>query len=501
MKSLDPKVFFPPIIFLLFTIGYSLIDSDGFLTGARSTNQWILDNFGWLFSWSTLSFVIVVVVIYLSPLGRMKIGGKDAVPLLNKWRWFAITLTTTIATGILFWGTAEPLYHLNAPPEGLGLEPGSDLAATFSMSTMFMHWTITPYALYTLAGLVFAISYYNRKQPYSLGALLHPLMGEKSTGAVGKVIDVISLYGLVAGMAASLGTGMLSITGGLDRTLGIPQSTLMIGLVGITIVATFIISSATGLMKGIRILSVLNTRAFIALGIFVLIFGPVAYMLRVGGSGVVDYILHFFSRSLSLDSGIDAGWEGSWTTFYWANWLAWAPITALFLGNLSVGYTVRQYIHYNLLLPSLFGGLWMLVFSGTAMNMDIEGGGSLYAIMQASGEEQVIFSLLEALPLGKIISVIFVLIMFVSFVTAADSNTSAMSGISTKGISPDTPEAPFLIKLIWGVMIGLISFVMVTTAGTDGIKMISVLGGFPALFLLILVAAGAVKMIWESYSG
>lgn len=500
MKSLDPKVFFPPLIFLLLTIGYSLVDSEGFLINARAANQWILDNFGWLFSWSTFSFVLVVIGLYISPLGRMKIGGKDAVPILNKWRWFAITLTTTIATGILFWGTAEPLYHLNAPPAGLGIEPGSTEAAIFSMSTMFMHWTITPYALYTLAGLVFAISYYNRKQPFSLGALLYPLLGEKSKGPISKVIDVISLYGLVAGMAASLGTGMLSISGGLDRTLGIPQSTLIIGLVGIAIVVTFTISSATGLMKGIRILSVLNTRAFIALGIFVLISGPTLYMLQAGGDGLLDYVKHFFPRSLSLDSGIDAGWEGSWTIFYWANWLAWAPITALFLGQLSVGYTVRQYIHFNLLLPSLFGGLWMVIFSGTAMQMDMTGGG-LYEVMQTGGEEQVIFAILDVLPFGKVISIVFVLIMFVSFVTAADSNTSAMSGISTKGISPDTPEAPFLIKMIWGIIIGTISFVMVTTAGTDGIKMISVLGGFPALFLIILVAAGAVKMMWESYSG
>lgn len=500
MKSLDPKVFFPPLIFLLLTIGYSLIDSEGFLLSAQAANQWILDNFGGLFSWSTFSFVLVVIAIYFSPLGRMKIGGKDAVPILNKWRWFAITLTTTIATGILFWGTAEPLYHLNAPPEGLGLEPGSGEAAIFSMSTMLMHWTITPYALYTLAGLVFAISYYNRKQPFSLGAMLHPLLGERSKGPISKVIDVVSLYGLVAGMAASLGTGMLSISGGLDKTLGIPQSTLMIGLVGMIIVVTFIISSATGLMKGIRILSVLNTRAFIALGIFVLITGPTLYMFQTGGEGLLDYLANFFPRSLSLDSGIDPEWEGSWTIFYWANWLAWAPITALFLGNLSVGYTVRQYIHFNLLLPSLFGGLWMLIFSGTAMQIDITGGG-LHEVMQAGGEEQVIFAILDVLPFGKVISIVFVLIMFVSFVTAADSNTSAMSGISTKGISPDTPEAPFLIKMIWGIIIGAISFVMVTTAGTDGIKMISVLGGFPALFLLILVAAGAVKMMWESYSG
>lgn len=495
MKSLDSRVFFPPVIFLILTIGFSIADPETFLETARNANQWIIETFGWLFSSGTFFFLLVVIGLYISPVGKLKIGGKDAIPILNKWRWFAITLTTTIATGILFWGPAEPLYHLHSPPEGLGLEPSSPAAATFSMSTMLMHWTITPYAMYTLAGLVFAISYYNRKQAFSLGSLLYPLLGKEADGRLARIIDVISLYGLVAGMAASLGTGMLSISGGLEKVLGISQSTFVIALIGLAIVATFIVSSATGLMKGIRILSVLNTRAFIGLAIFVLVTGPVMFMLETTGSGFVDYLANFFPRSLSLDSGIDQGWEGDWTIFYWANWLAWTPITALFLGQLAKGYTVRQYIHFNLLLPSLFGGLWMMIFSGASMKSDLDQAGGLHELMLDKGEEQVIFSMLEGLPLGEIISIIFLFIMFISFVTAADSNTSAMSGISAKGISPDSPEAPFTIKVIWGLIIGTISFIMVTTAGTDGIKMISVLGGFPALFLVIAVGAGAVRMI------
>lgn len=468
---------------------------DSFLVITRETNQWIIHTFGWLFSTGTFFFILVVIGLYISPVGTIRIGGKHAVPMLNKWRWFAITLTTTIATGILFWGPAEPLYHLHSPPEGLGLEPSSVAAATFSMSTMLMHWTITPYAMYTLAGLVFAISYYNNKQAFSLGALLFPLLGKTANTGISRVVDIISLYGLVAGMAASLGTGMLSISGGLETVLGISSSSFLIALIGLAIVITFIISSATGLMKGIRMLSVMNTNAFIGLALFVCLTGPVLYMINLSAEGFTDYLVHFFQRSLSLDAGIDQGWEGSWTIFYWANWLAWTPITALFLGRLARGYTVRQFIHFNLLLPSLFGGLWMMIFAGTSIHTDLQQTGALYQTMLDHGEEQVIFSILEGLPLGNVVSILFLFIMFISFVTAADSNTSAMSGISTKGVSPEHPEAPFTIKAIWGVIIGSVALIMVTTAGTEGIKMISVLGGFPALFLIISVGVGAVRMI------
>src|SRR3546814_14924014 len=96
-----------------------------------------------MFTISSVLFLALLAAIALSPFGGPIIGGAGAKPLLGRWRWFAVTLCTTIATGILFWGVAEPLFHLNEPPKMLGLKPGSDAAAPFAMSTMFLYWTLT----------------------------------------------------------------------------------------------------------------------------------------------------------------------------------------------------------------------------------------------------------------------------------------------------------------------------------------------------------------------
>lgn len=497
MKSLNKVVFFPPLLFLILTVTFSLWSPDQFLETVQGANNWVLNNFGWLFSWSTFAFLLILIVVYFSPLAKIRIGGRSQQPLLSKWRWFAITLCTTIATGILFWGPAEPLYHLNAPPPGLGLEAASEAAAAFSMSTLFMHWTVTPYGIYTIAGLLFALSYYNLKQPFSLSALLYPLVGKRAHGALGKVTDIVCLYGLVSGMAASLGTGILTLMGGMNTVLGIPKSNFLLGLIALAIVVTFIISAASGLMKGIRIMSDINIRAFIGLALFIMLVGPTLYMFEVGWAGLKDFFIHFLPRSISFDAAIDRPWQNSWTIFYWANWLAWTPITALFLGRLSLGYTVRDYIHFNLLLPALFGGLWMLIFGGTSMFFDLQQEGVLYQILTTQGEQNVIFEILQDLPIGGIMSALFLIIVFISYVTAADSNTSAMSGISTTGINPENPEAPLWIKVVWGSLIGLVAWIMITTAGIDGIRMISVLGGFPALFLVIAVAIGMILLIFR----
>ena len=132
-------VFFSPLILLLIGLTLSLTVTDPFFARADAAKDWLLLRFDWLFSWSTFLFVVLMVVIYFSPLGNIKIGGTTAQPILSRWRWFAITLCTTIATGILFWGTAEPIYHLITPPL-----PGSEQPEALAMSTMFLHWTITP---------------------------------------------------------------------------------------------------------------------------------------------------------------------------------------------------------------------------------------------------------------------------------------------------------------------------------------------------------------------
>ena len=175
--SINKTIFYPTLIFLVAVIGYSLYDNESFLAFCNQTNQWILQHFGWLFTWTAFLFLIVLAVIYFSPAGKIRIGGSSAQPILTRWKWFAIALCTTVATGIFFWGMAEPIYHLHQPPAGLGLEANSKSAANFAMATMFMHWSFTPYGIYTVAGLLFALVYYNLRQSFRISSLLYPIFG------------------------------------------------------------------------------------------------------------------------------------------------------------------------------------------------------------------------------------------------------------------------------------------------------------------------------------
>ena len=75
-------------------------------------------------------------------------------------------------------------------------------------------------------------------------------------------------------MAASLGTGIFALMGGLEIILDFQQSDVLLGIIGGAIVLAFIISAVSGLQKGISILSDWNIKAFFLL----------TFILFVGGS-------------------------------------------------------------------------------------------------------------------------------------------------------------------------------------------------------------------------
>ena len=489
------NVLYPPLLLIFCTILFSQINNDLFSKSITKLNHWILENFGFLFSWSSFLFLVLLLITYFSPVANIKIGGKNAVPILSKFRWFAVSTCTTIATGILFWGCAEPLFHYANPPIS-SVNPISSQSMNFSMSTMFMHWSFTPYAIYCVAGLVFALSFYNLKRKFSVASLI-PFKQGSTNQTLKSIIDIICLYSLVLGMSASLGAGIYSIIGGLDEIFDIPKSNFLIGCVGTFIIVSFILSAISGLQKGIKWLSTINIVGFMLLAIFIFLVSYPLDILKLAFSGIKEYIYTFPQRSLNIGSEISQTWRYDWSIFYWANWFAWAPIAALFLGRISKGYTVRQYINFNLVLPALFAILWMSIFSGASLHANFISENILFETMKLKGEESVMYGLLYKIGFSKITIPITLVLIYISYVTAADSNISAMSAMSEKGKMNSNEEASITTKIIWGLTVGSLTYIMISTKGLEGIRILSLFGGFPALFIIIFASISLLRFLFK----
>jgi len=494
--NLRPLVFWPSFTVLLIAVILSLIDLEGFLAVTGSLNDFILEQFGWLFSYGSFYLVILTVTVYLSPLGSVIIGGEGSVPLLSKPRWFFITLCTTLAVGILFWTTSEPIYHLNAPPISKGIVPATPEAAAFSLSAMFLHWSFTPYAIYTIPSLTFALAFYNRQLPFSISSSLRPVFGSLVGGKRADCVDTLALSALVTGMASSLGTGAMSLVGGAGEIFELGTTPLSLGVAILLIVATFVWSAASGLQRGIAKLSAINAVLLLLLGLFVLAAGPTLYLLNFSVTGLLTYAASFAEMSVFTGSISGDDWPLQWSVFYWAVWFAWAPVSALFLGRLGRGYSVREYIRINFLYPSIFAVVWISIFSGTAIHMDMTDPGVLNTALQERGPGKMLYAVFSAFPLAYLTVPLLVFIAFISFVTAADSNTDAIGRLCAKGVTAESDEKTGLgAKIIWGSMIGLVSWIMVSFAGVQGIRMLSNLGGIAAVTLVLASSLTLLKWL------
>jgi glycine betaine transporter len=355
-NDIRPLVFWPTFLVLIGALVYSFVDLAGFLAITKTLNDKILNTFSWMFSFGSLYLLILAAITYFSPLAKIRIGGSDSKPLLSKSRWLMITLCTTTAVGMLLWSTAEPIYHLNYPPISLtSIEAGSNEAALFSMSAMFLHWSFTPYAIYAVPSLVFALAFYNKQLPFSISSSLIPVFGASVSGKTrSQLIDTLAMYALVTGMAASLGTGAITLVGGVGEFSDVTSNPLSLGLAVIIVVLTFVASAASGLHKGIARLSFLNTILLLLIGLFVFLLGPTLYILKIGVAGIGEYVSEFFTLSLFSSNSTGDPWPQNWSVFYWAVWFSWAPVSALFLGRIARGYTVREFLQTNLIYPSIF---------------------------------------------------------------------------------------------------------------------------------------------------
>ncbi len=505
-------VFLPMSLAFVVIIALGLLAPKAFYDAENAIVNFAFQDFGWLFQISGNIFLFICLFFCFSRYGDIRFGGKDAKPEMSTWNWFAISLCAGIATGIVFWGIAEPLYHLmdSGVFETLGITPKSEEAAMFSMVTTYIHWTFIPYAMYAICGLGIAYGAYNMNLPYRVSSTLYPLAGRHIEGPVGTVVDSLCLLAIAGGVAAVLGVGTMQISSGIQIMTGIAAGRAMWVAVVAAIVAVYIISSYTGLNRGIRWLSDKNAKIFLALLVFVFVFGPTRFILSLGTQATGHFIDDFFVRTHYLSPVDGSAWPRWWPIYYWAIWLAYAPLIGMFLARLVKGRTIRQFMFMNLFMPAFFGFLWFSVFGGAAIHLELSGQGLWEAIHEGGklALEKSVFEFLKFYPLTKVISWIFMGTVFVSIVTMADSMTSTVASLSTTAAHQEGLEPPAAMKIFWGVVMSSVAIINLISgsgggeiSGIDATKQIATVAGFPILFLMMVMAFSICWMIVRHAKG
>jgi len=496
-------IFIPMSILFLIIIGLGIGNPKLFYSIEKTISNFQYDYFAWLYALVAIVNIFVLAWLAFSKHGDIILGGKGAKPLVSRWDWFCILLCGGIGTGIVFWGIAEPIYHLNNPIPGTGDKVASSQAALDALSTCMLHWGFPSYAHYCIFGVAVAYAVYNMKLPYRISSVLYPIFGKKVFSTIGDLVDNIALFAITVSVSAILAVAALQFGAGFLEVFHIKPTNTIRGVMLLIIVVTFIISSYTGLYRGIKILSDLNTRIFFGILIFILIFGSTKFTMFFTVESIGHSIDQFFPRMTYL-SAIDGNkWPMWWTIIYWIWMIVYAPMVGLFLGKLGKGRSIREFIMMNLVVPASFAITWFGVFGSNSIKIDLDWHSKIWSVIQEKGLEASTYSFLENFPLPGITSIVFMVMLFLSVVTLCDSMTSTVASLSIKTKRDIESEAPKSIKIFWGLIMSSVAFlsVIATSSSTknaidmiQSTKLLPMMAALPVLFIFVGLIVSVILM-------
>lgn len=476
-------------------------------------NTFILANFASWYIYVMAFFVLVCLALAIWPAaGKLKLGHDDETPEFDNFSWFSMMFGAGIGVGMLTWAVAEPIYHFRNNPEVIqGLADGESMNNFMNAyQYSYLHWGFSAWSSYAIAGLALGYFTYRRGLPLTIRSSLTPLFGSALSGPLGHLVDIVAVIATILGVAQTLGFGVEQFVAGMSK-IGIGDwlvtaegnaspAGIIVALVVIMGAST--LSALSGVGKGIKWLSNINMGLSIFLLAFLMIFGSTWFGMQALFLGMIDYIialpkmLFTVYRPDGTETG-DAlsGWQGAWTVFYWAWWVAFAPFVGLFLARISRGRTIREFVLGAMIVPSIMCFVWFSFAGGTAIEMELSGvaDGAIFG----STDGAKIFTM-TGLMLGDVLgwcmAVIIVILLMTYLVTSADSAVLIVNTINAAG--DEGPKArPHII--FWGVTLGLVVGALLLVGGLTAIQTAMVIGALPFSVVMLLMCLGLFKAIYR----
>ncbi|MGW4747477.1 BCCT family transporter [Streptomyces sp. NPDC004290] len=489
----DGKVIGIGIAAVVAVVGWAALGEDSFDSASSTALKWVLANFAWLFVVAADTFLVLCLVIALSRFGRIRLGADDSEPEFTNLAWIAMMFSAGMGIGLMFYGVGEPLTHFLFPPPASGVAPGTGAAARTALEYSFFHWTLTPWAIYGIAGLALAYAGFRKGRGNRLSSAFVPLIGARRADSwPGRAIDLLAVFATVFGTATSLGLGALQVAEGLNLTMDVENTTATQLIIIVSLSAAFVLSAFSGLHKGVKWLSTLNIVLAGCLMLFVFLLGPTVYILDTIPASVGGYLDQLLPMASRTGAFTDREWLGAWTIFYWAWWLSWAPFVGTFIARISRGRTIREFLVGVLLVPSGATVVWFCVMGGTAIRLQSTGAADLAGALK-NGAEASLFSMLEALPIGTVTSVIAMLLVMTYFITSADSASLVMGSLTSRGAL----HPPTWLVVTWGVLMAAVAAVLLVAGGLSSLQTATILVALPFVVVMLVLCFALLKELRE----
>ena len=464
-SRIDPAVFWVAAILSAVFVAWGVFFAESLAAIFDSVLfGFLVPNFGWVFILSSFGFLAFSVYLAFSRYGRIRLGGDDEQPEFRTVSWVAMMFSAGMGIGLMFFGVAEPMTHMGAPPGGAA-EANTRGAAQVAMEYSYFHWAFHPWAIYAIMGLALAYFTFRKGMPNLISTAFHPLLGDRVYGPLGKAIDILAIFATLFGSATSLGLGALQINEGLDVLFGFGgRDAVGLAIVVIAVLTLcFIVSAISGVHRGIQWLSNTNMVLALFLLFFVFVLGPTVFILDTFVQSIGGYLANLIPMSFRTASYGDSEFVSGWTIFYWAWWISWAPFVGTFIARISRGRTIREFVVGVILVPSAVSFVWFAVLGGAAINLQLSGAANI-ADAVAESQPAALFATLGAFPLSGLMSLIAIVLVALFFISGADAAAMVMGMLSSRGDL--NPRAWTVV--VWGIFTGAAAAICLLAGAIQG---------------------------------
>jgi len=487
--QIDPAVFWPAMFIILGFVAWGTIFPSSLSSISKVVLNTVINDFGWGFVVSSACFLFFALFLAVSRFGKIRLGQDDERPEFRTASWICMMFSVGMGIGLMFWGVAEPINHFASPPHGQA-QPKSLEAALVAMKYSYFHWALHPWAIYAVVGLTIAYFTFRKGKSNLISSAFTPILGKAASGPIGKAIDVLAIISTLFGTATSLGLGAQQINSGMNFLWGTGVSNaIALTIIGIMTVL-FILSAVSGVGKGIQFLSNMNMIIAVLLLVFLVCIGPTIFIFNTLAESLGFYLSDLVTMSFRTAAFSDGKWLGSWTIFYWAWWISWAPFVGVFIARISRGRTIREFVIGVLLIPSGVTLVWFTVMGGTALHSELFGAGGIVDAVNNQGAAVSLFALLAQYPFAWLTSLIAIFLVAVFFISGADAGAVVMGMLSSNG----TLEPRRGVVVLWGILAGASASVLLVMGGLQGLQTASIIAAAP--FLLVIV--GLCVSLWHS---
>lgn len=492
---LDSVVFIVSAIICFGFILWGAVDHESLADVMNQLLAATVSNWGWMYQAGVLFFVVFCFAIALSKYGKIKFGKDEDVPEYSNFSWFAMLFGAGMGVGLIYWSVAETVSHYLNGPVYAGAS-GSPQAAEWAMAISFLHWGISPWAIYVVVGIPMGLVIFRKGLPALISSCFYPILGDRIYGPLGKLIDIVALCITFFGVSTTIGLGTMQLGAGLSFNYGIPLNNNLYIIILIVVAVAYLASACLPIDRGIKVGSDVSMIACLGLLLFLFILGPTKYIMDnfVNATGL--YVQNFITMSTWTDPVGQTGWLNSWTIFYWAWWISWAPFVGMFIAKISKGRTIKQFVIAAIIAPSIFDMVFFDIFGSTALHFEFSDATSglidkAISIDVANG----IFVLFDQFPFSDVITIVILFVVFTFFVVSADSATIVLGMLSSGG--NNSPRIS--LKLLWGIALAFSAGILIIMGGLTAVQTAPIVAVLPFIFILFALCYSTLKMLQQDH--